>query len=328
MEVDKDYLPQRYQELWFDDGNLIIQAEDRQFRVYRGVLGARSPIFQDMLSFPQPSDSELVDGCPLVRLPDSALEVTVFLRAIFDSDFFEAYPCPTTIETVVGILRLSHKYEVNYLRRRALIHLSSGFPTELSSTETVTGSWGTSSDLLGVGPFIAIIRLAREVDALWVLPTAFYNLADACSTGPGLLTSIRPSTFNGRSAQLSDEDQTAFVNGYCAQINTGPSDVTRFLHEPATIPGCSDGHRCMVLRLRAIEMVRHDRASPRFQADPLLLWHGLDDWKRLLGICLACGDALTETHMEARLAFWDQLPQMYGLPPWEELRKMKTAAVA
>ncbi|KAJ6509171.1 hypothetical protein C8R47DRAFT_1208369 [Mycena vitilis] len=330
MEVDKDYVPQRSPELWFDDGNLIVQAEDRQFRVYRGVLAARSPIFQDMLSFPQPSDSELVEGCPLVRLPDSALEVTAFLRAIFDSDFFEAHPCPTRIEFVVGILRLSHKYEVNYLRRRALIHLSSGFSTELSEApeNDVASSWGLTSDLPGVGPFIAIIGLAREVDALWVLPNAFYHLADACSTGPGVLACIQPASFNGRYAQLSDQDQTTFVNGYCAQINTGPSDVTRFLHEPVTIPGCSDGHRCMVLRLRAIEMVRHDRASPKFQADPLLLWYGFQDWKRLSGLCLACRDALTKTHEEARLAFWDQLPQMYGLPPWEELRKMKAAAVA
>lgn len=38
-----------------------------------------------MLGFPQPSDSELVESCPLVHLPDSAGEVTTFLKAIFDS---------------------------------------------------------------------------------------------------------------------------------------------------------------------------------------------------------------------------------------------------
>ncbi|KAJ7466554.1 hypothetical protein B0H11DRAFT_1689843, partial [Mycena galericulata] len=65
----------RIPELWFDDGNIVIQAGNIQFRAYRDILAARSPVFQDMLSFPQPLDSELVEGCPLVRLNDAAAEV-------------------------------------------------------------------------------------------------------------------------------------------------------------------------------------------------------------------------------------------------------------
>jgi hypothetical protein len=38
-----------------------------------------------MLAFPQPPDSELIDGCPVVRLHDSERDTTFFLRAIFDS---------------------------------------------------------------------------------------------------------------------------------------------------------------------------------------------------------------------------------------------------
>ena len=87
MEIDSepDALT-RVQELWFEDGNLIIQAGNSQFRVYRGVLAARSSVFRDMLSFPQPPESELVEGCPVVLLHDSGAEVAVFLRAIFDSE--------------------------------------------------------------------------------------------------------------------------------------------------------------------------------------------------------------------------------------------------
>ncbi|KAJ7761196.1 hypothetical protein DFH07DRAFT_883716, partial [Mycena maculata] len=129
--MDVDSQPnelQRIQDLWLEDGNIVIQAEtSNQFRVYRGVLAARSPVFRDMFSFPQPPDPELVDGCPLVSLPDPAPHVTVFLRAIFDSSFFGAFSAPTEYSIIVGCLRLSHKYEVDYLRRRALVHLSSGY---------------------------------------------------------------------------------------------------------------------------------------------------------------------------------------------------------
>lgn len=90
MDVDNEPSgnpgPQRIQELWFSDGNIVIQAGNSQYRVYRGILAARSPVFQDMFSFPQPPDSELVEGCPLIRLPDLDVEVTPFLRAIFEPE--------------------------------------------------------------------------------------------------------------------------------------------------------------------------------------------------------------------------------------------------
>jgi hypothetical protein len=80
------YEAQRVPGLWFEDGSLVIQAGTSQFRVYRGTLAARSPVFQDMLSFPQPPNADLVDGCPVVRLPDAATEVTSFLKALFEPE--------------------------------------------------------------------------------------------------------------------------------------------------------------------------------------------------------------------------------------------------
>ncbi|KAJ7100470.1 hypothetical protein C8R44DRAFT_566597, partial [Mycena epipterygia] len=127
--------PYRIQELWFGDGNLIIQAAN-QFRVYRGILAARLPVFQDMLSFPQPPDSEIIDGCPRVRLPDSAMDVRVFLKCSSHSGrFFRPFPASTDFDVIVGYLRLGHKYGVDYLRRHALIHLSSGYPTTLAGAD-------------------------------------------------------------------------------------------------------------------------------------------------------------------------------------------------
>ncbi|KAJ7490882.1 hypothetical protein FB451DRAFT_1011882, partial [Mycena latifolia] len=73
---------QRVSGLWFEDGNVIIHAETNHFRVYRGVLAARSPIFHDMLDLSQPQEQETLQGCPVVRLPDAAAEVAVFLKAL------------------------------------------------------------------------------------------------------------------------------------------------------------------------------------------------------------------------------------------------------
>ncbi|KAF7983673.1 hypothetical protein HWV62_19573 [Athelia sp. TMB] len=56
-------------DIWYDDGNVIL-----------------SSVFKDMFSFPQPPsmDSEMMDGCPIVQLSDSAKEVGYVLEGIFE----------------------------------------------------------------------------------------------------------------------------------------------------------------------------------------------------------------------------------------------------
>lgn len=64
-------------EPWFDDGNIILEAGAKQFRVHRRVLAASSKIFADMFSAPQPAQGdEVVDGCPVVKMSDDAEELT------------------------------------------------------------------------------------------------------------------------------------------------------------------------------------------------------------------------------------------------------------
>ena len=55
------------------DANLIMRSSDLvDFRVHKPVLAMTSPFFKDLLSLPQPSDSETVDGLPVVRLPENS----------------------------------------------------------------------------------------------------------------------------------------------------------------------------------------------------------------------------------------------------------------
>ena len=55
------------------DTNLILRSSDLvDFRVHKSVLATVSPFFKDLLSLPQPSDSESVDGIPVVQLPEGS----------------------------------------------------------------------------------------------------------------------------------------------------------------------------------------------------------------------------------------------------------------
>ncbi|KAJ6531182.1 hypothetical protein B0H19DRAFT_911807, partial [Mycena capillaripes] len=131
----------RCPDLWFADCGLIVRAGNLLFRISREMLAARSPVFADMLAFTQPDDAEKIDGCPVVDLPDAAEEVAVFFRALFNHDFFEPYPARTEYATVVGVLRLSNKYQVDSLRKRALIHLGSAFTQHGPEPANLKSSW-------------------------------------------------------------------------------------------------------------------------------------------------------------------------------------------
>ncbi|KAJ7664761.1 hypothetical protein B0H17DRAFT_835030, partial [Mycena rosella] len=110
------------EDLWFSSDSLVIRADEKIFRVTKSILSARSSVFRDMVAFPQPSsaEAELIEGSPVVCLSDSAANVEVFLRAILDSSYFMPRPAPVELHVVLGILRLAHKYDVQYLYLRAL----------------------------------------------------------------------------------------------------------------------------------------------------------------------------------------------------------------
>lgn len=74
--------------LWFDDGNIVVVAENMPFKVHKGVLAGKSEVFNDMFSLPQPSVqdgsnvNEHFEGTPVVRLTDKWQHVQRVLAGI------------------------------------------------------------------------------------------------------------------------------------------------------------------------------------------------------------------------------------------------------
>jgi hypothetical protein len=79
----------RSQDVWYDDGNVVIQTENIVFKVFRGILASNSPVFSDMFSVPQPPDSvsgpDEYDSCPLIQIYDTPEDTKHFLKAIHDA---------------------------------------------------------------------------------------------------------------------------------------------------------------------------------------------------------------------------------------------------
>ncbi|KAJ7142113.1 hypothetical protein C8R43DRAFT_1238220 [Mycena crocata] len=202
------------------------------------------------------------------------------------------YSASTELDTIRGVLRLSQKYDVDYLHRRALVHISSNYPTALSELNNVLhesslkSSWPIS-DFAGFR--IAIVQLAREVDALWILPLAFYMLSlSLCLT------------------------QTSFMDLFTMVIQ-----LVSLLRIKS---------RSSVAIRSSVKASRTITVAGRMDCIPLDFW-GEEDWEILADVCPGCMATLKKSHEDARQAFWDKLPGIYDLPPWEELEKKKTAAI-
>jgi len=80
--------PLQKSRFWFDDGNVILQAENTQFRVHRSLLSMHSNIFKDIFSVPQPTDTTTtlnVDGCPVITLSDKADDLEHVLSIFYET---------------------------------------------------------------------------------------------------------------------------------------------------------------------------------------------------------------------------------------------------
>jgi hypothetical protein len=87
------------------DANFIIRSSDNvNFQVHKSILAMVSPFFKDLLTLPQPSDSEIVDGLPVVQLSEGSELLNSLISII--------YPVPTVMpnsyEKVLYLLANCH----------------------------------------------------------------------------------------------------------------------------------------------------------------------------------------------------------------------------
>jgi hypothetical protein len=115
-----------HSDLWFEDGSVVLRAENTLFKVHISQLSRHSAFFRDMFSLPQPKPTtigessctsspltsngdgnekdNLWDGCPLVYLHDKAEDVGNLLTALYDGPYVVLYS-----ESALRIL-IAHVY--------------------------------------------------------------------------------------------------------------------------------------------------------------------------------------------------------------------------
>ena len=103
-----------------DADSIIVRSSDQaNFRIHKSVLAMSSPFFKDLLSLPQPPDAEIVDGLPVVELPEDA--------GLLNSLISLLYPItpviPDSYQRAFALLAVCQKYEmesVQFIIRAAI----------------------------------------------------------------------------------------------------------------------------------------------------------------------------------------------------------------
>ncbi|KAJ7509638.1 hypothetical protein B0H11DRAFT_1254045 [Mycena galericulata] len=313
----------RAERLWYPPDVVVLRAETRVFRVFVAILKEKSSVFADMFTFPQPpsADMETIEGSPVVNLSDDPAEMEVFLRAIFDSEFFLPPPAMAEFEDIVAVLRLSHKYDVPFLRRRALKHLGTLYSTSLLEREDEDSHPSSVSCVRCPSAWfpalyhLRSIKVAAEVGALWLLPAAYYDL---CDREIQTILSAGPLWDD-----LGEVQKMACIVGHSAQIQYFPNITAFHFKAKDETSECADWIWCNRMRLYFAGDVPR---SPRRPLEAIL--DGDDYWDSVdADMCAKCVEEMKAEHRAGKLEFWAQLPQMFGLPDWKELEEMRQAQV-
>ncbi|KAK7040071.1 hypothetical protein R3P38DRAFT_3311140 [Favolaschia claudopus] len=284
--------------LWYRPDMLVIYAEDKMFRVPLSILVARSSIFRDMKldmgEDGKAKNEEIYEGIPVVRLPDDAADVEAFLQAIFNSAYFPPPPVYQDEGTVRGILKLSHKYEVKYLFRRALQHVEMRCPFDLGE---VVGEVTRRQSLVYPLANWITIELGKKVNAPWVLPAAYYML---CSNGVSSLLEEYPGYLDIPEERIKCiRATTAFTAAMISVHSFTQVDAVKLETEGE----CDDPATCYQTFPGRTNVFTH-LSDCRLNSEKL---------------CPNCQASAKEEYERGKEEFWNGLPEIFDLPSWEEL---------
>ncbi|KAJ7668644.1 hypothetical protein DFH06DRAFT_982852 [Mycena polygramma] len=304
-------------EIWYKDGSVVLQAQNTQFRVHWTLLAQHSSVFHDMQGLLQPPGQPSVEGCPVVELQDTVVDVEHLLKALYNPLIFndKALPFPY----IASFIRLGRKYEFKGLFDVALERLAFENPTTLEeyaalldSLEAAAGKrifhYTTRIDHYS-GIYHDMLTLARENELLAILPCAYFRMI-AYS-----LVSIHLCCM-GKSRGQTEPPPSCLrrtVLGYArlTQARWKPDNTFGWLVSSAVSEGCTNRSRCEERR--------------QWILNTCLLGTSVAIFPRVQSVeksfCTACVKVVRTVTEVGSAKMWQDLPSFFDLPRWDELTK-------
>ncbi|KAK7055121.1 BTB domain-containing protein [Favolaschia claudopus] len=298
---------------WHLDGSVVLQAESTQFRVHWSVLSLNSTFFQELQGLPQPLDEQKVEGCPVVELQDSAIDVQRLLDVLYSPlKFGES---KLRLSLIGSIIRLGRKYDFKDLLAAAVDRLTYENPQTLGEYEKLkkndSGAYATTKYILYKGMLLDVIILAHENGLFTLLPCAYLRLF----LYTPLETMIEGIDGPYGRVELSVEQQKICVAAKrkIMEVQWRDPDVWSWFSSGFGAQDCTSRTNSCALKKTLLfrTFVVGDVSFIPFGAVPKQLQASM---------CEACIRRHKEVMAAGRKKMWDELPTFFGLPPWSELK--------
>lgn len=226
--------------------------------------------------------------------------------------FFEPPPSPTELYIVESILRLSLKYDVQFLKRRALSHLNSTFPTTLDGWKTREKN--RTIPPLDNTPFAAFL-LARNLELDWLLPAILY-----CISSHPIEKVLDSTVFGDEEISFKWADKRMCIMGRQTLLMTQAENAVQMTRNACNqVEGCT-GATCSTTRTRCAQnLCSWNMAGFLDYLEDNVNYHSQE-------FCPACQTAFKDAYTQATLQMWHDLPSMFSLPSWQDLEKIRSSA--
>ncbi|KDR79507.1 hypothetical protein GALMADRAFT_243610 [Galerina marginata CBS 339.88] len=303
----------RSPDFWFEDGNIIIQAQNTQFRVYRGSIARQSAVFNVMFGLPQPEGEILVDGCPIVYLDDASQDWKNLFTILYHPEV--GYDPSDTFDLLAlsSVLRLGQKYDLEKLYDAALKRIKSEVPQSLEQWQAKFGRNSTKPSPL-CGKHVELLNIICDAEIQPLLPAAYL----LCIMNITLENTFRPLlSADGTVLRLSPDSIEKLAVGrvrICQAIAQHKYGWCR-TYDPAKNPDCLDQHKCVKARLDCL-----------MNLSTGIKWDALGKVFRSLSpsirdkLCANCVDKIMPLYEAGVEKIWDELPTYFGLPAWADLK--------
>ncbi|KAF5310290.1 hypothetical protein D9619_010137 [Psilocybe cf. subviscida] len=331
-EAQQDSL--RSAKFWFNDGDIILQAEGgTRYRVHQSLLSMNSAFFRDMfdtIGSSGPLEEEEMDGCALVKMQDPAKDWDTVLGTIYtplkvhpDLEFLD-------VDVLLIMLRLGRKYQFDDLHENALHRLRKELPGDLLKFDQAFQPRlqqifeGDRDDhctcpKMACNPIslAKLINFALTWDVEDVLPVAYY-MGLVNFTLDHILEEVK---VGGETISLAQEAKKALIRGQEELLPAIFGHIYPWIargeaYHTVPVSLCKAQDECAKAReaigndfLRDIQDAGRDYMVHALAKSPAI--PESDDAH--LGLCMLCMQHLLTHYEDARESIFDALPDMFGL---------------
>ncbi|KAJ7106067.1 hypothetical protein C8R43DRAFT_906353 [Mycena crocata] len=296
-------------DIWYTDGSVVFQAQNTQFRVHWGVLTQHSSFFRDMQGLPQPADQPSIDGCPVVELHDSADDVKYLFTALYTPFVTFLGQKGLPLPAVAALIRLGRKYDFRELLDSAVERFTYENPATLKEYDAlnVAHCYTTTRIVHYPGIVFDMLTLAKENNILSALPCAYYRVVDLHTQ---LFDGI--SRGDGTFACLDPADHRQCVLGHSNLLRKQFDLGCTFSWVPKwPYADCSTADKCRKSR---------DSFWRQFTNNIFMSAMGTPSHNLGKHFCSPCSEDIKELICAGREKVWKELPSLFDLPPWNELK--------